>query len=265
MQMNELHAQLKSDFELHRKSRKQKHALYPARFDVSDAMVSWTVPFEGYAPVEFNAPVVLDARTPWADPQEVSKVSHPFTSFMGEVKFNDAGRPLNPVGRTGLCGRGVLGKWGANFAVDSILTTVDSDGLLVVLTIIRKDTGERAFPGGMVDPGEGVFATRNRELFEELAVRESDLAQSLYERVVWRGYVDDPRNTDNAWLETTAIHTHLSNEVAARMNLKAGDDAADFSWVPISVETLSNFYASHGLTLFDALLKLAQSDAKLLG
>ena len=145
--MNELHAQLKSDFELHRKSRELKHALYPERFVVPDALVSWGVPFEGYAPVEFNAPVVLDARTPWADPQEVSKVSHPFTSFMGEVKFNDAGRPLNPVGRTGLCGRGVLGKWGANFAVDSILTTVDSDGLLVVLTIIRKDTGERAFPG----------------------------------------------------------------------------------------------------------------------
>lgn len=263
--MNELHAQLKSDFELHRKSRELKHALYPERFVVPDAMVSWTVPFEGYAPVEFNAPVVLDARTPWADPHDVAQVSHSFTSFMGEVKFNNAGLPLNPVGRTGLCGRGVLGKWGANFAVDSILTTVDSDGLLVVLTIIRKDTGERAFPGGMVDPGEDVFATRNRELAEELSVRESDLAQSLYERVVWRGYVDDPRNTDNAWLETTVVHTHLANEVAARMNLKAGDDAADFSWVTITVETISNFYASHGLTLFEALQKLAKSDAKLLG
>jgi len=260
MQMNELHAQLKSDFELHRKSRKQKHALYPARFEVPDALVPWSVPFEGYAPVEFNAPVVVDVRTPWADPQDVSKVSHPFASFMGEVKFNEAGLPMYPVGRTGLCGRGVLGKWGANFAVDSILTTVDSDGLLVVLTIIRKDTGERAFPGGMVDPGEGVLATRNRELFEELAVRESDLAQSLYERVVWRGYVDDPRNTDNAWLETTAIHTHLSNEVAASMDLEAGDDAADFLWVHISVETLSNFYASHGLTLMRALEMMPESN-----
>lgn len=260
MQMNELHAQLKSDFELHRKSRKQKHALYPARFDVPDALVPWGVLFEGYAPVEFNAPVVLDARTPWADPQDVSKVSHPFTSFMGEVKFNETGLPINPIGRTGLFGRGVLGKWGANFAVDSILTTVDSDGLLVVLTIIRKDTGERAFPGGMVDPGEEVFTTRNRELAEELAVRESDLAQSLYERVVWRGYVDDPRNTDNAWLETTAIHTHLSNEVAASMNLEAGDDAADFLWVPISAETLSNFYASHGLTLMRALEMMPENN-----
>ena len=25
---------------------------------------------------------------------------------------------------------------------------------------------------------------------------------------VYRGYVDDPRNTDNAWTETTAFHFH---------------------------------------------------------
>lgn len=32
------------------------------------------------------------------------------------------GRPLNPRGRTGLCGRGVLGRWGPNHAADPIVT-----------------------------------------------------------------------------------------------------------------------------------------------
>nr|CAI5854490.1 unnamed protein product [Callosobruchus analis] len=32
------------------------------------------------------------------------------------------GRPLNPEGRTGLIGRGVLGKWGPNHAADPIVT-----------------------------------------------------------------------------------------------------------------------------------------------
>lgn len=31
-------------------------------------------------------------------------------------------RPLNPEGRTGLKGRGVLGRWGPNHAADPIVT-----------------------------------------------------------------------------------------------------------------------------------------------
>ena len=26
------------------------------------------------------------------------------------------------------------------------------------------------------------------------------------ENVIYRGYVDDDRNTDNAWMETSAVH-----------------------------------------------------------
>lgn len=30
--------------------------------------------------------------------------------------------PLNPIGRTGIQGRGVLGRWGPNHAADPIIT-----------------------------------------------------------------------------------------------------------------------------------------------
>lgn len=259
-----LYDQLLAGYQLHRKSRTQQHALYPLRFWVPDDLVAWTSKFRDYHPVEFNAPVVLDEKTPWADPQEISQVTHSFDSFTGEVQFNQKGIPLNPVGRTGISGRGVLGKWGANFAVDAIITTIDPAGNFLVLAITRKDTGETAFPGGMVDPGEDVFRTRNRELEEELSIREADLSQPLYENIVSRGYVDDPRNTDNAWLETTAIHTHLSFDVAKNMILKAGDDAADFSWVKISKENIQGFYASHNLTLLNAIKGLALSNQPIL-
>lgn len=29
---------------------------------------------------------------------------------------------------------------------------------------------------------------------------------------VYKGYVDDPRNTDNAWIETVAISIHFSDQ-----------------------------------------------------
>lgn len=32
------------------------------------------------------------------------------------------GYPLNPIGRTGIVGRGVLGRWGPNHAADPVVT-----------------------------------------------------------------------------------------------------------------------------------------------
>ena len=44
-------------------------------------------------------------------------------------------------------------------------------------------------------------------------------------RQVYRGYVDDPRHTDNAWIETTAFHFHCPPEIGDKLPLAAGDDA----------------------------------------
>jgi ADP-ribose pyrophosphatase len=53
------------------------------------------------------------------------------------VKFDEAtGAPLNPYGRTGLTGRGLLGKWGPNHAADPIVTRWEPlTGHLQVLAI----------------------------------------------------------------------------------------------------------------------------------
>lgn len=41
---------------------------------------------------------------------------------------------------------------------------------------------------------------------------------------VYRGYVDDPRNTDNAWMETTAFNFHDEDgTVVARFQLESGE------------------------------------------
>ena len=64
---------------------------------------------------------------------------------------------------------------------------------------------------------------------------DEKLADELFAsgRVVYRGYVDDPRNTDNAWIETTAFHYHCNMELGQMMPLKAGDDAADVMWLNV--------------------------------
>lgn len=61
----------------------------------------------------------------------------------------------------------------------------------------------------MVDPGEHISQTVARE-FEEEAGRLS-IDKKLISRLFSNGhklrecYVDDPRNTDNAWMETIAM------------------------------------------------------------
>ena len=43
-------------------------------------------------------------------------------SFVGQYKLNAMGIPLNPRGRTGIVGRGVLQRWGPNHVGNAIVT-----------------------------------------------------------------------------------------------------------------------------------------------
>ena len=64
----------------------------------------------------------------------------------------------NPIGRTGMKGRGLLGRWGPNHAVDPIVSRWQRDGkgekvmmagkpVMEFVAIKRKDTGDWAIPG----------------------------------------------------------------------------------------------------------------------
>jgi ADP-ribose pyrophosphatase len=61
----------------------------------------------------------------------------------------------------------------------------------------------------MVDPGEHVSETVKREFQEEAA--RGGLDQNRIQRLFSNGYklfesyMDDPRNTDNSWMETVAM------------------------------------------------------------
>lgn len=247
-----------------------------SRFPVPDYKVEWSENWPEYCPVDHTDPAV--AKKPnWADP-EIGTFSPKFNSRDGDVDRGsfegnykvENGKPLNPHGRTGVTGRGLLGRWGPNHAADPIVTrwkvdangakiqhTVSKQPILQFVSIKRKDCGEWAIPGGMVDPGEQVSLALQREFSEEalnsLAIPESEKAQ-LHDRItklfnsdgfqVFKGYVDDPRNTDNAWMETVAVNFHdESGNSVSELPLQAGDDAGQVQWV--DVDSSFPLYASH--------------------
>jgi ADP-ribose pyrophosphatase YjhB (NUDIX family) len=147
------------------------------------------------------------------------------------------GWPLNPTGRTGRAGRN-LGAWGENQAADPIVTAGHGTDRRVLL-IRRRDTGQWAIPGGIVDPGESAPQALVRELREETSVDLADLQPVILART----YVEDWRASDHAWVCSTAALYRLPDTAAVH----AGDDAADAAWWPLpDLDTLTAALASVG-------------------
>ena len=127
---------------------------------------------------------------------------------------------------------------------------------LEMIAIQRFDTKEWAIPGGMVETGETVSETLRKEINEEAcnnmdtndASKEIDKILSKDNgTIIYRGYVDDPRNTDTRWMETTAVHFHCTSKIAKAIKLEAGDDAQKVQWLKMTnlEPRYNNLYASH--------------------
>lgn len=139
--------------------------------------------------------------------------------------------------------------------------------VLEFVCIERTDGGGWAIPGGMVDPGESVSLTLKREFGEEalnsegVSAEEKEAIEAQVHKLfaggaeVYRGYVDDPRNTDNAWMETVAVNFHdESGETFCKFKLHAGDDAGKVKWMEISADL--KLYASHATFVKNVCEKL---------
>uniref|UniRef100_A0A914GY43 Nudix hydrolase domain-containing protein n=1 Tax=Globodera rostochiensis TaxID=31243 RepID=A0A914GY43_GLORO len=221
------------------------------RLPVDEGHVPWIVPFTGYSPSDYTADSVHGK--PWADPSDPSTCKFNAidggvdrTSYHGNYKLSADGRPLNPFGRTGLRGRGLFGRWGPNHAADAIVSRRLTNGQLQFVAIERHDTGELALPGGMLNIGEQPLEAAVREFCEEtLGNRPVAKLAGFWGtgRTVYRGYVDDHRNTDNAWGETMAVNFHDTEGLLDDVQLVGGDDAKSARWVGIGQNL--KLYASH--------------------
>lgn len=126
---------------------------------------------------------------------------------------------------------------GPNYTADAVI--IDSLQQKILL-IERRDCGEWALPGGFVDADESTYIASLREAKEEASV---DIANG---QLIYQGIVDDPRNTEYAWIETAAYLFECAETTA-----RAGDDAGDAKW--FSIYALPPLYASHAAIVARAL------------
>ena len=140
------------------------------RLIVPDKNVHWNVTWLEYNPPMYTADFVFQAH--WSDPDLNDTNFKPLWNHIdgpinrkSYVKIYDVNNsyPINPVGRTGLRGRGFLGRWGPNHAADPVVTRwkrnnaelvydkLTNKQILQFIAIQKSHFKEWYLPGGFVD------------------------------------------------------------------------------------------------------------------
>ena len=211
---------------------------YPERVQLKDEQTDWSVEVSDYHPEFFTHPNVTAAEDVWADSSlnEFEIRSRELIFYPSQLRFDDNGLPLNPQGRTGLAGRGLLGRYGNNPVSDLAALNAEKTHVLG----IQRPNGMWAFPGGFINNKEGPETAARRELREETGL---DLGHLALTEVIHPGlFLPTDRTTDNAWIETTpyALLVQDHNDYLPVF----GSDARDARWLPIQ-QAFETFLPAH--------------------
>lgn len=238
---------------------------YPERFTVPHSCVNWEVVFPEYKPVHHDAPRALTEKRKDGDyPDPIDPNDVDWTrrfSLTGALQFDSQGYPLNPGGRTGIRGRGMLNAWGPTLAADAIVTRRgEFPNVLEMLAIVRGDNSNPSTVGGKLTvnsqnlPIETFPGAATREHKEETDIW-IDFADAA---ILYKGNVDDERNTDNAWMETIIFHKHFNDRRETEgMTPKAdGNEVEAVGWVVVEPSLEERLNAGIGKLIVPRLLVL---------
>ncbi|XP_078119009.1 LOW QUALITY PROTEIN: transient receptor potential cation channel subfamily M member 2 [Sander vitreus] len=189
------------------------------RFPVPEEKVPWEVSFSSYIPAYY-----------------ASKDSEDHVDG-SESEALDNYR--NPAGRTGIRGRGALSHLGPNLNADFVLTRWrDCErSVLEYLVVCDESQGTLALPGVLVQSADHTpvtwIRTLGKKLYEEINAKVSEGTK------VFEGYVDDCRNTDNAWVETTVFNIHLArtSQMMEDINSMVASSHGALQWREVSGKT----------------------------
>ncbi|XP_066544628.1 transient receptor potential cation channel subfamily M member 2 [Amia ocellicauda] len=203
------------------------HLIYPSttetRFPVPEEYVPWEVKFPLYKPTIYN-----DSSS--RRNTDIVQLDKPIADNF-----------RNPVGRTGIEGKGSLYRLGPNQAIDPVITRWKKLGEASVLEFIavrEKEDDFWSFPGGVLQPDEDLPKRLNLILSKKLKERIADMLRTSAK--MYEGYVDDCRNTDNAWVETTAFNLHFEGNDVAHEELSRMGSAGSASGMQVQWQEVND-------------------------
>jgi ADP-ribose pyrophosphatase len=243
--------------DFHLRIRAERPESYPPRQRISIDEAPWMLDCDDYDPPYYVSPVVLEndrskIDNGWADPEDFGLVRD--LPRVADAKYSDdGGKPLNPRGRTGLAGRGLLGLWGPNLSVQVLVARENPDtGKPEILLGGTESSLLLEVPKGFVLPDEST-----EEAVERVLSLEAGWDPGRQEvQLVSEGYTYDSRQTDNAWVETQAF---LVLPEAVPTLLTPGVEFDEIKWRPLDAETVNRVPSDQARLIRESIPRLVES------
>ncbi|CAF1577174.1 unnamed protein product [Rotaria sp. Silwood1] len=246
------HLSIKESFlPIHRYCRK---GFYPGtsiqRQQINDDQVPWSIDLSNYNPSYYTQTLLIN-DTNEIDPEIISKnfmwntfdinynVDRRTANPIGYYLIDKNGYPLNPLGRTGLYGRGELKRWAVNYQIHLVImcgTNEIKSGQEIFKYIMEKPkinddyyrllststtgTNMNAIKKTLKLYLSNIYRKWNNFNNNKNEIKINEIIEHL--TFVSTAYIDDPKNTDNAWLETSIccyIQTNINKIVSSNLNI----------------------------------------------
>jgi ADP-ribose pyrophosphatase len=251
------------DFQL--QIRGERPPSYPPRQRLSIDLAPWSIPCPDYnPPYHVEDHVLGNDRTRviggWADPEDVALAG--LSDHCPAARCDADGRPLHPFGRTGIAGRGALGRWGPNLSVVALVTRQrPGEGSNEVLLGGRGAGDPLLPPQGFVRPGEDPEVAWARILVSQTGWQPGEPTVLLSE-----GYGYDARRTDHAWVRMHARHLHLVGDDTPNL-FSPGGLFESVGWYPLTADTINQIPAElarwvrHGIRALEIAKEINTDEA----
>jgi ADP-ribose pyrophosphatase len=245
--------------DFHLKIRGERPSSYPPRLRISIDEAPWLLDCDGYEPPYHVDPSVLENdRTEvsggWADPEDTGLIKDDLAAVDARFRDDD-GRPLNPHGRTGIAGRGLLGYWGRNLSAAATVTRANQEtGRTEILLGTSEDGADPALPKGFVLREEDPEAAVKRVLETEVGWQAGEAEAE----VVFEGFTYDRRQTDHAWVETRAflLHGGVEDQPAT---FAPGGAFDEIRWWPLDADTVNRLPSDQAQFVRESVTRLIET------
>ncbi|KRZ70636.1 putative nudix hydrolase 6 [Trichinella papuae] len=238
---------------------------------------SWKVPFPNYSPAYYSAPCDANKH---CDPEKLSHTVK-FNSIDNNVdrrstgkkySINEKGLPLNPNGRTGVQGRGILPFYGPNYVVVSLITRSSKPIEYLAVKNADTDLDILNMPAEFVTMPDSVKITPKAEtVIKEIMLKSygNKTIEEIFNKVtkkatlLFRGTLEDERNTDNAWIEAILIQLTDSNvRKLGLADVEESNNPLGLHWTPLEITELKaqlqRLVAQAHLSITDSAMQQAR-------
>jgi len=182
---------------------RQAHPGYPQRAKVTGRDASWEVMYSGYAPPVFSTPSDIDSITPdgsWAGPLVKDDVV--------------SGHYRNPLGRTGLAGRGGLRRRGPNQEARLMLTRTDATGATLVAVVRGRQGDEWMLPGGFLPSTPGDDAPPLKTFEQTFRLQLASNPTTSEKELISRLFADHASAAQHTAASTAAAADSMADSTA---------------------------------------------------